>query len=171
MKKFIITAMLAIASVTASAQMFVGGSVGFWHDGSVNSNEFTILPEVGFNFSDHWTFGTQIGYTYRHENQTSTNLFRLSPYARYTFYRTDNNLLSLFVDGGVGIGVGEGFIWNVGLKPGVALNITKKFSVVAHLGLVGYNGANDKAKRAGYKDEGGFLFSGENLSLGFYYNF
>ncbi len=42
---------------------------------------------------------------------------------------------------------------------------------MAHFGFLGYEGVNDGAKEAGYKEGFGLRFSGDAMSLGFYYNF
>lgn len=186
-------AILAIASLSTSAEgLYLGGSLGYWHDSNDNNvgattNSLTILPEIGYNFSEKWAVGGVVGYEYTHicNYGTSVNLFQFNPYARFTYFRTSNNLLSLFLDGTVGVGAGwasyDGYgdyddsdtacVWQVGIKPGIALNITDHFSLVAHVGLLGYQGTNDAAKAAGYSNQGGLLLNGNNLTFGFYYNF
>lgn len=108
-------------------------------------------------------------------------MFEFNPYARFTYFRTSNNLVQLFIDGGVGVGLGSvdygdddsdtAVTWNVGFRPGVAFNFTDKFSVVAHVGFLGYQGANNAAFDAGYPRKGGISFDTRDLTLGFYYNF
>lgn len=191
MKKILTLAVAAIAMVFGTAQAenwYAGGSVGFMHEGSSNSgdhmtNQFSILPEVGYNINSHWAVGGQVGYQYTHDctDVTSNNMFKINPYARYTFYRSSNNLVQLFVDGTVGVGLGwtdyqhgsssTAVTYQVGLKPGIALNVTKKFSIVAHLGLAGYQGVNNAAKAGGNRARGGFSFDTDVANVGFYYNF
>ncbi len=196
MKKIFAIAALAVASVFGTANAgngYIGGSIGFMHEsGNVslfNSatratiNTFNILPELGYNFNDRWAIGTTIGYEYKHFNgyKVNSHMFEFNPYARFSFFRTSNNLVQLFIDGGAGIGVGSvdydghdsetGITWNVGFRPGVALNFTDSFSMVAHLGFLGYEGANRRAYNAGYNRKGGFMLDGNNVTLGFYYNF
>lgn len=197
MKKIFAIAALAVASVFGTANAgngYIGGSIGFMHEsGNVSLfnqstratiNTFNILPELGYNFNDKWAIGTTIGYEYKHFNgfDTDSHMFEFNPYARFTFFRTSNNLVQLFVDGGAGIGLGSidygddddaktGIIWNVGFRPGVALNFTDSFSMVAHLGFLGYEGANRRAYNAGYNRKGGIMLDGNNVTLGFYYNF
>lgn len=184
-------AILAIASLSASAEgLYVGGSLGYWHDssdknnGGYTTNNLTILPEIGYNLNEKWAVGTVVGYDYTHlcNHGISVNLFQFNPYVRFTYFRTSNNFLSLFLDGTVGVGAGwasydEGedsktaCTWQVGVKPGIALNFTEHFSFVTHIGLLGYEGANNAAKEAGYSDKGGLMLNGNNLTFGFYYNF
>ena len=189
MKKLFTLALVAIAALGASAQdAYIGGRFGFMHEenrGKAATNEFSILPEFGYNINKSWAVGTTIGYEYTHWNGTGTDLhlFNFNPYARWSFFRTSNNLVQLFVDGGAGIGLGQydygkdnddnhtAVTWNVGLRPGVAINLTNKFSIVAHMGFLGYEGANNAAYDGGKPRRGGFMLDGNDLTLGFYYNF
>ena len=174
MKKFLVMAVMAIMSLGASAQWYAGGSLSYTHskatveeDGEVydvKGDKFTIAPELGYNLSENWAVGAALNYTWVKD---AYNQFAINPYARYTYLRTE--LVSLFVDGGFGIGVfnpKEGdstTIWSIGLKPGISLNFTERFSLVAHMGFLGYQ---DYDTRKVY----GLNFD-NNLSFGFYYNF
>lgn len=188
MKKIFTLAVVAIASAFAAnaGNGYIGGSLGFEHKevkGEAQINQFTILPELGYNFNDKWAIGTTIGYQYTHFNgaDTDTHLFKFDPYARFTYFRTSNNLVQLFVDGGAGIGVGSVdygdddshtmVTWNVGFRPGVAFNFTDSFSMFAHVGFLGYKGANNAAYNVGNERKGGIMFDTTDLTLGFYYNF
>lgn len=187
MKKIITTLLLAVAALGTTAHAegwYIGGRVGFIHQNQnkVTTNEFSLQPEVGYNFNDKWAFGGNIGYTYRNYagQDINLNLFNINPYARFTYFRTSNNLVQLFIDGSVGFGIGStsdgndtstACTYEIGLKPGIAINITDHFTVLAHLGFVGYQGANDNAKAAGEPERGGVNFDTRNLTIGFYYNF
>lgn len=169
MKKFLVMAVVAIMSVTASAQVYLGGSLSFKHDNDVKTDVFTIAPEIGYNLNDAWAIGAEINYTWFKD---VTNNFTINPYARYTYFKA--SLVSLFVDGGFELGISapkEGdssTVWGIGFKPGVALNLTEKFSLVAHLGFVGYR---DGVK---WGEDSGKVFGVDlhnSLSFGFYYNF
>lgn len=192
MKKIFALAVLAIASLSASAgDFYVGGSLGYMHEGSKmtedgatpSTNTISILPEIGYNLSDKWAVGTVIGYNYMHYcgHDMSGHMFQVSPYARYTFFRSSNDLLSLFVDGGVDFGAGwssygddnskTACIYGIGLRPGLSVNITENFSFVTHIGFVGYKGANSAAKLSGYGTKGGISLDSNDITFGFYYNF
>lgn len=188
MKKLFTLAIVAVASVfgASAGNGYVGGSIGFMHEETKAgaTNNFNILPELGYNINNNWAVGTTIGYDYTHFNGKSTelHLFEFNPYARYSFYRSGNNLVQLFVDGGAGIGLGKydygkhddghtAVTWNVGFRPGVAFNVTNNFSIVAHVGFLGYKGANNAAFDGGKARKGGVFLNGNDLTLGFYYNF
>ncbi len=193
MKKILTLALVAVASVfgASAGDGYVGGAIGFTHSEGYNSaldanatiNEFTILPEIGYNFNSRWAIGTTIGYDYAHFCgwDMDVHMFEFNPYARFTYFRTSNNLVQLFVDGGAGIGIGcvdygdddsdTAVTWNIGFRPGVAFNFTDKFSVVAHVGFLGYQGANNAAFNVGNPRKGGISFDTRDLTLGFYFNF
>ncbi len=63
---------MAVFAMTASAQVYVGGQIGFTSssvnldmDGtnSVSGTSFKILPEVGYKINDKWAVGIQVGYS------------------------------------------------------------------------------------------------------------
>ena len=192
MKKIIATLLVAVASLGSTAMAgdwYIGGTLGFMHKSQTISgvkattNEFSILPEVGYTFNDHWGVGGQIGYTYTNlaGRDINNNMFNIYPYARWTFFRSSNDLIQLFLDGNVGLGLGStsygnnnsdtAVTYEIGVKPGIALNLTQHFSVVAHVGFLGYHGANKAAKNGGQSEYGGFNLSSENLNFGLYYTF
>ncbi|MDO4320513.1 MAG: DUF3575 domain-containing protein [Bacteroidales bacterium] len=182
MKKIIASLILAVASLGAYAQdAFIGGSFGVNRDITDNQTEFTIAPEIGYKFDSKWSAAVALAYNYNYNDGRKTNVFKINPYARYTYFATENNLVNLFVDGGFGIGFGKTkyedydgetvTVWSIGFKPGVALNLTNKFSIVAHMGFLGYEGSNNAGEAAGYDKKFGLNFSTMNLNLGFYYNF
>lgn len=181
MKKFFAIAVLALAAASASAQAYVGGSFGLTRNATDNETNFTLAPEVGYNLDSTWAIGTTVAYSYTYHNGYKTNLGGIAPYARYTYFRAVDNRLSLFVDGTFSLGFGKtkyedyesdtAFIWGIGFRPGVSFNITKNFGLETHLGFLGYEGANDDAKAAGYDEKFGFDFTSMNLTFGFYYNF
>ncbi len=171
MKKLFVLAVVAVMALGASAQnWYVGGSFGYEHKkvDDAKSDQFLITPEIGYNLNETWAIGANFGYQWVKDTY---NLFAIEPYARYTYFRTDNNLLSLFVDGGVGLGFidpEEGdseTVWSIGFQPGLALNITEKFSFVAHIGFLGYSDMKAAGKTYGVS------LDGSDLSFGFYYNF
>lgn len=184
MKKFLAFAAVVLLAFSAKAEdLYAGGSLSFWRNSTDKQTTISILPEIGIHLDSKWALGTTIGYTHTEtgsdDNKYITNAFLIGPYARYTYFTYEK--VSLFCDGGFNISTGKGRFhgesgdamtaWSIGFKPGVAFNVNKKFGVVAHFGFLGYEGVNDGAKEAGYKEGFGLRFSGDAMSLGFYYNF
>lgn len=174
MKKTLLIAVAAIASLTASAQVYVGGEVGFWRNHSQNETKFSIAPEVGYNLSDNWAIGVNFAYKYEYNDGAKRNSVGVNPYARYTFAKFGP--VNLFADGGFEFytskwkgGDSENY-WGIGVKPGVAVNLTEKLSFVSHIGFLGYRDSNDHATNKGF-DGFGFDLDATNVTFGLFYNF
>lgn len=178
MKKLFLSVVVAALAVGANAQVWLGGEVGMWRNYQDNKSHVTVQPEVGYNLSDKWAIATKIGYIYNYNDGDKVNAFTVSPYARYTFAQLGP--VNLFLDGGFGFATykvkPEGGstgdaqnAWEVGLKPGVAVNLTEKLSFVTHVGFLGWRDADEQQV---FGENGlGFDFSGNTLTFGLYYNF
>lgn len=96
--------------------------------------------------------------------------FALAPYARYSYY--ENKVVRLFIDGGLGFstqkvkGLDSVNGFEIGFKPGIAIKLNDKFSVLAKCGFLGYRD-DYMDTESGY----GFGFTSEDLSVGFHYEF
>lgn len=175
MKKFFLTLVVAVASLTASAQVYVGGETAFWRDCDENTTTFLLHPEVGYNLSKSWAIGLGLGYQHSYADGAKLNAVRLDPYARYTFAKLGP--VSFFTDLGFGIcsykikdADDSNTGWRVGVQPGLKVSATKNLDFVAHVGFIGYQDADDTY--SAYGDNGfGWKLSGNNLSFGLIYNF
>ena len=156
MKKLILSALVAISAITANAQVWVGGEVGFNSSstdagmGSVTTKNFVIAPEVGYKVNENVDVAIALGYAHAEDAQKvlnvdlgqevgKANAFAVNPYVRYSFAKTGN--LSFFVDGGLTFATVDvdGFdknmtVFGVGIKPGLAYGLSDKVSLVAHVG-------------------------------------
>ncbi len=169
---------VALMAITASAQTYIGGELGFWRNWKNGANQTTVSvnPEIGYNLDENLAIGTLLGYNYNYTQGVKVNAFKVAPYARYSFLKLDN--VKLFVDGGFGFGsykVKDGGSaqnsWEVGLKPGVMVNLTEKVSFVAHMGFLGYRTADDAIGEDVFGPNGlGFNFS-NSLTFGLLWNF
>lgn len=184
MKKFIATFVIALATISASAQTYLGGSIGFTstdlkgEDKSLT--QFTIAPEIGYNLDEQWALGIGVGYSYA-KQESSVNTIAVSPYVRYTVAKA--GICSFFIDGEFTFASmkpehGDSSTgWSLGVKPGVRFDITKKIYATASLGFLGYQDTSDFNGEKTF----GFAFSGNGanhfesinsgLKLGLYYNF
>lgn len=178
MKKLLLTLLVAVMGLTASAQIYVGGEVGFWRNTDANKTNFKIIPEIGYVLSDKWAIGTTIGYDYTYNKGVKDNAVEVAPYARYTAVKF--GAVSIFLDGGFGFSThkysGDGIdsdsynAWYVGIRPGVDVKLSKNIDFVAHCGFLGYRDNDDNANSFG--EQGfGFDLDGNNLTFGIYYTF
>lgn len=175
MKKIFMIAALAVATLAANAQVYVGGSLGFESakankDADALSN-FSIMPEIGYNLDENWAVGIQLGYQSQEVNKDETvSLFTIAPYARYTFAKT--GAASFFVDGGIIFesygSDAKGSSFGIGVRPGVNFAVSEKVGVVAKLGYIGYTKNNDDL---GGGSAFGINADNTNLELGVFYNF
>ena len=182
MKKIFAIALVAMMTMTANAQVYVGGGIGFQTSSNDGNSETTIkiLPEIGYNLNEDWAVGVVVGYgegkdKTKIEGTTFTDkvkTFTVSPYVRYTAVKLDK--VNVFVDGGFGYqnikwGEVKDNIWQFGLKPGVAINLNDKLSFVSHFGFLGYKNEKLKGDDESTKSFGFNL--GSEVSFGMYYNF
>ena len=152
MKKILLLAVVLFASLNASAQWYIGGSVGFGSvkpSGGDSEAVFSILPELGYQLNDKWSVGAKVGY---HKgdgiaaviNSTNTRVdlteeFIIRPYARYSAFTWDP--VTVFFDGGIRFAsvVDQGTRFGLGVEPGVAVTLTDHITFVTHLGYVGFD--------------------------------
>ena len=171
MKKMIFMAMMAICAVSANAQVWIGGNLGYDFDknNGVKTHSLSISPEVGYNLSDKWAIAANLDYTYEKTvNGFGVNNFTINPYVRYTFAKA--GMASFFVDGSIGGGFekvenldAEG-VFGIGVQPGVALQISPKVCLVTKLGYLGYHHSDNQ-------DKFGFGVNNETITFGAYYSF
>ena len=185
----ILAAFVAVASLTASAQIWVGGEVGFntWkttEDGATlgKGNQFVVAPEVGYKLNDKLDVAVLIGFAHaKNANELfnyeipafeNANGFKLNPYLRYTFAKAGN--FSFFADGGFTYallhpcGDNKSYnAWEIAIKPGIAYALSDKVSIVAHVGNIGY----EFVKHGDWKqNEFGLGLDGNDISFGCYVN-
>lgn len=178
MKKMILAALVAVCSLSANAQVWLGGQVGFataHYDAADKSvTTFNITPEIGYSLSDKWDIALQIGYDYsKVEDEDALGAFTVAPYARYTF--ANSGKVGFFLDMGFGIQTGDfssnllgksyydETAWHVGVRPGIKFAASDKVTLVATTGFLGYQAAGDD-------NAFGFNVNGNALSFGFYYS-
>ena len=123
MKKMILAALVAVASLSANAQVWIGGEVGFAatktsFDGNKQgaAARFNLLPEIGYSINDKFDIALTIGLSHANSNgdyfegsqdfdvisgafdDVNRNAFTLNPYVRYKFAKTGD--FTFFIDGG-----------------------------------------------------------------------
>lgn len=176
MKKVILAVLVAFTSMAASAQVWMGGSLGLDFkkpEGGKTETSLTVSPEVGYTLSDKWDIAIAINENYVSCDGESANSISVEPYARYTFAKA--GIASFFVDGGVSIGSVEYsdgnwydesvMAYTIGFRPGVKLAISEKVCFVTKLGFLGYQKVEDSYENYG------FNVNNNALSFGMYWSF
>lgn len=194
MKKLFLSLIVAVCSLAANAQVYVGGQVGLWRNTDANHTSFNLAPELGYKLSNQWDLGLSIGFAHDYNKGLKLNGFEVDPYVRYTVAKAGP--VSFFLDGGFGFATAKAKkgdrksdsynMWQIGIKPGVKVSLSKKVDFIASMGFLGYRD-NDDVKVTGidaiddifedaspsvYGEKGfGFDFSTSNLKFGLIYNF
>ncbi|MDY6799597.1 MAG: porin family protein [Bacteroidota bacterium] len=167
MKKSILLIMAIALTFSLSAQIKVGGSIGFMgqssnattggttNDGPTNT-EITLLPNVEYMLSDNFSIGGKIGFSIdiskndAADTKTSLFMFHISPYARMYFPLGEK--LSFFGEGGIQFARGTekntiGSTTNdgdtqtnfgIGVIPGLNYGLSDKVSLELTTGFLGY---------------------------------
>ena len=183
MKKILMSMVALFATVTMSAQVYVGGSFGFasYDDSNKSHTAFKFIPEIGYNLDEDMAIGVALGYT---QGSTAaawllTNpnedlkAFSIAPYLRYSFAKFGP--VSVFAEGRLedvhadNYGVNAN-VFVLAILPGIAVSLNDKFSFVSHIGRLGYT--QSKLDVSGAKAQSTFGLDLDNaLTFGLYYNF
>ena len=173
MKQILMLAAIAMASMTASAQLWVGGNIGYNYNDNGAGTEtsyLSISPEIGYSLSDKWDLGLNFDYEMGKVKKGATiHEFSFNPYARYTFAKS--GIASFFIDGGLRFGAHKvknggdaDVIFGFGFQPGIALHVSDRVSLVTKIGSLGY-------RRVGDASTVGFNVNNEAITFGAYYSF
>lgn len=176
MKKIALFMLVLSAAFTVNAQVYLGGSLGFWHTGDESDGyAFSILPEVGYNFNSKWALGGKLGYIRSDKGQgNDLDIISFSPYTRFTYY--EKGIVRLFVDGGLGAVVyaydgGASLGLEIGFKPGIAVKLSDRFSLISNMGFLGCRYQYPTTTQIDNADGFGVDLSSANMTFGLLINF
>ena len=189
MKKMILTALVAVASLSANAQVWVGGEVGYSHQRTTidkveigKSNNFNLLPEVGYKLDDKMAVGIALGFNHSKQGDVKSTGFSVAPYFRYTFVKWNNvglfadaqfayeNLKDEDVQGGQKV-ENKTNTWSHGIKPGVSVDLTENVTFLAKVGWLGYRSSKPDGDGMKASSEFGVDADLTNLSFSMLFNF
>lgn len=181
MKKLSLMIVMAVMALGAAAQNWhIGGQFTFGRTTteisgvSLKSTQIAVLPDIGYSMTDNFKLGAIFGVDYKKTGDQKLTVFKINPYARGTFFKS--KMVDVFVDGGVGFGIGRSdgstaVTYEIGLRPGFSVNLSEKFSLVAHVGFIGYESGNAPAKRGGTPENWGVNLDATDLMFGVNYRF
>lgn len=143
-------------------KIWIGGSIAAYsaenkYGGAKSSGfNFNLMPEIGYTMTENIGLGINLGYG-QEKIQTATSAdgilgvggetnlqkFTIAPFVRYTYLKSD--MVGLFVDGTIGYTYGKDKDsdeklnqYEIGFRPGVALNVSNKVAFTAKFGFLGY---------------------------------
>ena len=148
MKKIMLSLAMALVSVCASAQVYIGGTAGISSnkigDGD-SKTAYKLIPEIGYQFNNKWEAGIEVGIQKGEVCKLSAvgdaTTFTIAPYVRYTAVET--KLVDFFFEGTIGYGSvskGGGDFYEVGIKPGLAVKLSNHVDFITKVGFLGYRG-------------------------------
>lgn len=195
MKKLFLSLAVALGVFTSAAaqeagQMWAGGTVGLWSSkvkGGDSQLSFKVMPELGYNVTENVAVGIVLGAAHTHGEtlnfdgnaltaKGSVNAYTVNPFLRYTFVKGD--IGSIFFDGGVGYtwakgcaGGSKANALEIGLRPGIALNVSSRVALISKFGFLGYQNTkqdvfNEGTKGTSKTNSFGFDFDMSNIQFG-----
>lgn len=158
--KLIITALMVLSSLSASARIWLGGEMALKTSSTSRASYllgsgtwFEISPEVGYYISPKWSVALRIGYAHTSDSEVQLidqkmygtyNQVSVSSFVRYTYYRTGK--FSFFADAAVGYSFLKKVYTDptlqcisIGVRPGLAFAISPRVGLTGHLGSIGYD--------------------------------
>lgn len=177
MKRIILSAIVAVCALSANAQFWGGGSVGFdvtdFKGAPESQMTLNIAPEVGYSINEKWDAAVALRFGLLNNRNgikdANVTTFEIEPYARYTF--AEAGIAKFFVDGYVGFGsykpkgVDATTSFSVGVRPGVKVALSDDISLVSTFGNLGYETVKDTY------DKFGFNVDATTINFGIYFNF
>lgn len=168
--------------------MWVGGTADIWSSkvkGADSELSFKVMPEFGYILNENLAVGIALGGSHNKVHYSfgdlsvseGLNSYTVNPFLRYTFLKGE--LGSLFFDGGVAYnwskvtnGGQKTSGLDVGLKPGVAVNVSNKISLIGKFGFLGYNYTKvGEGKEAVTRNQFGLNLDMRNVELGVNFKF
>lgn len=152
-----------------------------------------MLPEFGYNLSDRWALGIQLGLINAEANAGTSasawsQTFSVAPFARYTLLKW--KAFSVFADGGIDFSDLTGdtnfedgttedvHLTTVGLfvNPGFSLRLTDRFSLIGRTNLFTLSHAKTKAsfgnaESSVWTTSLNSPFNLDDIEIGFTFNF
>ena len=141
MKKYFLLITLVIASMSASAQVYLGGSLGF--STKAKGSSFYVTPELGYAINDMWSVGAYMNVEGSGGQALKwTATWDVNPYVRYTFLNT--RIVSCFLDGKMGFSTRNGAReLDFGICPGVKVALGNNWKLMSRLGYFGWTNAGN----------------------------
>lgn len=159
MKRTILVAILGLFAFvqSAHAQFYVGGS--FHVNSRVTEKNSTFIgfsPDLGYSVGN-WSYGACLDLTI----EDGSTAFTANPYVEYYFWTSGP--VSFFAEGGVSLTWNNGFSYEPYVAPGIMFTVSDHWSVLGHIGRLGYNSLNKTIEFS--------ISKAASLSLGLYYSF
>lgn len=159
-------------------RFFAGGAFTFWNNTKDKKLTLDLCPEIGYLFNENWGAGMLLGYEFERQGSSFTmvreHALKISPFVRY--YYLHRMPFNLYVDSGIGFNYScvrsqeqkENLCgFEVGLRPGVCVDLTKGLCLCLRMGFIGYRNQYFMGEEPKIGDKGfGLRFTPEELIIG-----
>ena len=184
MKKTVLILFVALSgTVSASAQVYLGGSFGLGSTvaksgtgSETTTASFTLAPEVGYSLTDKFDLGLSIllGSASNSANQTTIS-YAFAPYVRYSLIEFDRFRVLGKATSSIGGGTtkqGENSettttTFRLSVSPILMYDLSKHFALLANLNFFSFN-LSSSSSRSGSTDLGSntsFSFGGDSNNV------
>lgn len=135
MRKFLFAIMLCFCAITLNAQKtwFVGGQAGI---GYVDSFNFAIEPQVGYEFTDRWAVGTGLGFNLVSSSGYNSIIGVFEPFVRFCAWHNEIVFIDLKATAGLGFD-NQLELCQIGIRPSLRFRLNEHWDMSADLGLFG----------------------------------
>jgi len=163
MKKLLTLAVAALFVMSASAQLYVGGSLGLGFGSVKNDNgdklysttTFSLFPEIGYSLSEKMDLGISFGFGMTSlkpdgGDALKTNAWEVAPYLRYSLVEFGKFKVmakaSLYVAGDETIDEVKTTSFGLSVIPVLGYGLSDNFILLANLNCFGLGVDNTKVK-------------------------
>jgi len=184
MKKLILAAIAVMGFSAANAQTtgfskgdtFISGAFGIGSEktGDSKSNEFVLVPSVGYLVSDNIAIGGKLGFGSSKENDVKDNAFTVGAFGRYYF--TPASQFSVFGQAGLDFTnhkSGDFKSNEIGVNVGLGLSyfLSNHFAIEATWAGLGYSANNNGGHGAEKTNSFGLATDLTDVRFGVVYKF
>ena len=148
------------------ARWVFGGLVSFWQDNKAKTTTFDFSPEVAYLFNEIGDSVSSGPTSIRRGMVKARASGHYAPLLATTIMHSEP--FNLYLDGGFGFSTSGGVKgWEVGLRPGACVDLTKGLCLCLRLGFIGYRDKFGAGEEAGLSTSGfGLRFAPEELQIG-----
>lgn len=160
----------------AHANFWAGGSLTLWRDKEAKETILSFRPEFGYFINKQWGVGLMGNYT----SEEAGRVYGITPFVRrYVFEKQPFNI---YFDAGVGLSWSQAKVdhtwaktklgYEVGIRPGVCLDLAKGLCLCLRMGFVGYRDSFTSGEEHEITHHGfGLRFAPEEIQIGLEFEF
>lgn len=158
MKKFIVIAVLLLASLSARGQFYLGGGIGLGSRYDGRGIALTLAPDFAYRVNNNFMVGAQVSY------RTGYDRFAVTPYARWHILPLEG-AVSIFMSMTAPMEFyGDYAAISARVRPGIAVRVSPGLYLLAHIGSFGYT---EVFQNGSHHGDWVAAIDGNNISLGF----